>query len=244
MHRLSFPAGPACWLLDLSIEPPAGQLDMLSESERLHVERLQFERDRRRYRAAHIGLRQLLAEQTGVAAPELRFAHGPYGKPSLLPESAGRGCSFNLSHADDIALVALAPSGDIGIDVEILRLIPDAGLLASRVFSLSEQRELASTSPSTRSLAFLRGWTRKEACLKTLGVGLGRGLGIAPASFTSGLCEGALTTSIRGPQGDFVVEVRSTMAGRNAVCAIGTLLQTSGAELDHSQGGTSRFTTL
>ncbi len=93
-------------------------------------------------------------------------------------------------------------------------------LLAARVFCEAERRELDATEPSIRSLAFLRGWTRKEACLKALG----SGLGIAPESVEVGLGVQAITTSISVGQRRARVEVRSAMLRRDLVCAIGRVV--------------------
>ena len=82
-----------------------------------------------------------------------------------------------------MAWVALADNGEIGVDVELLRPMPDAIDLARQNFSAAECAELAATPSEDQALAFLLGWTRKEACLKAIG----SGLSISPNIFTAGL---------------------------------------------------------
>jgi 4'-phosphopantetheinyl transferase len=209
---ISLPCPPPFSLCSVSLAaaPVDAQLATLSATERERAARLVFERDRRRYHAAHVALRQLLAARTGVPAVELTFNVGPFGKPSL--QSAPR-CAFNLSHSDDVAWVAMADSGEIGVDVELLRPMPDATDLARHNFSAEECHELAAARPEDRALAFLLGWTRKEACLKAIG----SGLSIAPNIFTAGLTMGPRSVDIATPEGTATVWVQSFRQGTDIV---------------------------
>jgi 4'-phosphopantetheinyl transferase len=129
-------------------------------------------------------LRAVLAQQTGLPAAALVFGAGPFGKPFLHAPAA---CVFNLSHSDDVAVIAVAPGAsagtEIGVDVEVLRPMRDAIALAERNFTPAEQRALRAAPPELRDLAFMRGWTRKEACLKAIG----SGLSIPPDAVDAGL---------------------------------------------------------
>ena len=71
------------WLADLGAPPPAALLATLSSAERDRAARFVFERDRRRYAAAHATLRSLLASHLEVAPGALEFETGEFGKPSL-----------------------------------------------------------------------------------------------------------------------------------------------------------------
>ena len=210
--RLTAPEPYELWFVDLRLAPPPERLAGLSAAEHDRAARFVFERDRRRYLAAHVGLRDLLAARTGVAAAALRFDEGPFGKPALAgPER----CAFNMSHSDDVALVALADAGvgEIGVDVEMLRDMPDAAALARQNFSAAEIDELSATAAPDRSLALLLGWTRKEACLKAIG----SGLSIAPNIFTAGLGMGARSVPIDTPAGRVSVWVHSFRHGADVV---------------------------
>ena len=210
---LNAPAPFEMWRIDLRIAPSPERVVVLSTAEHERAQRFVFERDRRRYLSAHVGLRDLLASRTSLPAAALVFEEGPFGKPSLPRHSAH--CAFNMSHSDDVALVALADDGvgEIGVDVEMLRAMPDALALARQNFSASEVAELAATPPHDQSLAFLLGWTRKEACLKAIG----SGLSIAPNIFTAGLDMGERSVSIDTPAGTARVWVQSFRHGADVV---------------------------
>jgi 4'-phosphopantetheinyl transferase len=196
------PPSVELWLIDLRFQAPRDAQDWLSSAEAGRAARFVFERDRRRYLAAHAALRHLLAARTAIAPQALQFSEGPFGKPALRNAS---GCSFNLSHSEDTAAVLIAADGEVGVDVEVLRPVPDTLALAERNFSDAEQHVLGSIDLSARDAAFLTGWTRKEACLKAIG----SGLSIAPHTFTAGLAHDALRSRIATPQGIAEVAVQS-----------------------------------
>jgi 4'-phosphopantetheinyl transferase len=79
---------------------------------------------------------------------------------------------FNLSHSGILALYAFTSGRAVGVDVELIRKVPDADDLAERFFSPTETALLRALPPDRRSLAFLACWTRKEAFIKALGLGL------------------------------------------------------------------------
>jgi len=182
--ELAAPPGLRLWWLRLDEMPDAAALATLSADEIARGKRFAFEGLRRRHLASHVALRAILAQQTGLPAAALVFGAGPFGKPFL---QAPAECVFNMSHSDDVAVIAVAPDApagtEIGVDVEVLRPMRDAIALAGRNFTAAEQRELLATPPELRDLAFMRGWTRKEACLKAIG----SGLSIPPDAVDAGL---------------------------------------------------------
>ena len=190
------------WCLELLHWPSKQEIASVSAAEKEKAARFVFERDRRRYVAAHVGLRQVLARYCDTRPENLNFDEGPFGKPALHPPVR---CAFNLSHSEDIAVILVAPHGEIGVDIEIRRSMPEDVALAKRNFSTIECRSLDATDAAQRDLAFLTGWTRKEACLKAIG----SGLSIAPDTFTAGLHHDRCTTTIPTPAGLATVTVQS-----------------------------------
>jgi 4'-phosphopantetheinyl transferase len=168
-NRLHAPPPFELWRVDLAAVPAAADLALLDAHERARSARFHFERDRGRYAAAHVALRRLLAQRTGRDVASLAIEAGPYGKPYLA--GAPR-CAFSLSHSDELALVAFADDGEIGVDLERVRPLSDLEGLERQCLTTAERHALAELAPDVRALAFLRRWTRKEACLKALGTGL------------------------------------------------------------------------
>lgn len=171
--------GIRLWLVDLDACAHDEAGAWLSPSECDRASRFVFARDARRYRAAHVVLRWLLHQHGGLP-PRTEFAIGAHGKPRL---ARAAGCDFNLSHSGPKALIGISAKGRVGVDIELLRPIDDVWPLAEQTLSMGECDALRCAPPAEQTRNFLRGWTRKEACLKAVG----SGLSIAPASFDVGL---------------------------------------------------------
>lgn len=157
------------WRCDLSVPPSPVGLASLSSVERVRAQRFVFERDRVRFVAAHVALRELLAEKLQQPAHTLQFDTGQFGKP-YLPRSPT--CHFNLTHSEDLALIAVSHRSEVGVDIERLRDLRDAEGLVERHFSPSEQRAWREVPFRERAAAFHQTWARKEAVVKALGWGL------------------------------------------------------------------------
>lgn len=104
-----------------------------------------------------------LPRELGLACAEWRT--GPNGKPLL--EGAAAEWGFNLSHAGDYAVAALARGVSIGVDLESTARKVDIGRLGQRVFSAGEQALVRAGGRE----AFFTLWSQKEALLKALGCG-------------------------------------------------------------------------
>jgi 4'-phosphopantetheinyl transferase len=212
-------AGVQWWLHRLDRSPTEEELATLSRTEIDRARRFAFERDRRRYLAAHCALRARLAASTGLPAQALRFAEGPHGKPRLQDAP---GCAFNLAHSEDLALIGIDTDGtEIGVDVEVLRTIDDAEPLAQRLFTPGEYLSWAALPQPARKAGFLRLWTRKEACLKAVGAGLS----IAPAFVPAGLQPDQATVDLCWAGGQARIELRSIDVGPDAVAAVARVVE-------------------
>ncbi|HEX9506476.1 MAG TPA: 4'-phosphopantetheinyl transferase, partial [Acidimicrobiia bacterium] len=108
---------------------------VLSDEERDRARRFVFERDRQRFIVARGVLRWLLAARLGVRPQAVELVYGERGKPALAPRLAASGLRFNVSHCEDVAVYAFSSAGDVGVDVEAVRAMPDGDDVATRVFS-------------------------------------------------------------------------------------------------------------
>ena len=201
------------WKIALADLPSADDIALLAPGEHAMAARFVFERDRRRYLAAHVALRKTLATCLGDRPENLRFESGGFGKPSLVHAAP---CAFNLSRSGDFAVIAVAQHGQIGVDVELVRAVPDAMALAARNFSASEHEQLLALAGPERDAAFLRCWTRKEACLKAIG----SGLSIAPHLFETGTFASRKNVVVPTDSGPVEVIVESLPASAEMIVAI------------------------
>ena len=210
--------GIELWLVDLVRYPVQERQVSLNAVELDRASRFKFQDDRRRYLAAHCALREIIGLRLDRAPASLQFFEQDQGKPSLLsePGQAHNSLRFSLSHSEDLALVGLADGFEIGVDIETLRAIDDIWPLAEQCLTRTECEELRATPSQQQSSAFLRGWTRKEACLKAIGTGLS----LAPNSLHTGLGRDLATTSLTTSQGPVAVHVRSLDIDTRSIAAV------------------------
>ncbi|MGM0825191.1 MAG: 4'-phosphopantetheinyl transferase family protein [Pseudomonadota bacterium] len=183
MQRLQLaegvPTGLEVWCLALDLNAPVADDErLLSQAEWQRAQRLRRHADVVRAVATRAALRRLLSAHTGVAPDKLVFTHNTFGKPRL--ESAN-GPAFNVSHSGHVALIALAPGGAVGVDIERCRSEAELAPLSELVLSPSEQLDHA--------LPFMERWVVKEAALKALGLGIAehlQALSVMPAPGPSG----------------------------------------------------------
>jgi 4'-phosphopantetheinyl transferase len=174
------------WRADLTAV--ADELDeLLSDEERERAGRIVNERDGELWSRSRGLLRALLGRYLQREPRSLRFTTGEHGKPALAGDadesSRSPGLSFNMSHSGQLALYAFSEAGAVGVDVEHARRPIDEVAIAARALGAGEARRLRALAPETRRQEFLRAWTRHEAELKCLGVGIG-GAGDAIAGRT------------------------------------------------------------
>lgn len=163
------------WRIELDAPVSQVHADTLSAAERAKGGRFLFESDQRRYMAGHAALRWVLSLYAGQGPEELDLRETPNGKPILH----GSSLAFNLSHSGAIALLAVAAAGQVGVDVQHIRSLPDEMSIARTLFASGEIAHLETLTGDERRLMFFRFWTCREAMLKAAGVGLsGTGLEI------------------------------------------------------------------
>ena len=210
------PLGIQLWLADL--DSPVDDADhWLDEAEQARAARFVFEADRRRYRAAHVAMRWVLAQRFRLP-PRAALALGPHGKPRLPGPATG---SFNLSHAGGWALIGARTGGEIGVDLELLRPIDDLDGMSRHHLAREELDELsAAPDAEAANRAFLSGWTRKEACVKALG----SGLSVAPDTFAAGLGDAPRELIIHFEDREVPVRVASVFVGAGMLAAVAEVI--------------------
>ena len=162
----------------------------LCASERERAARFHFEVDYDRYVAARATLRLQLGAFLDCDPKSLLLQYTSHGKPFI--EQCG--IEFNLSHSGDWVLFAFTRCGEIGVDIEHIRPMPDMRDVAKQNFAASEFARWQATPEQDRKEAFYRCWTRKESFIKAIGEGLSCPLDSFEVAF--GLDQPARLTSV------------------------------------------------
>lgn len=135
---------------------------VLSPEELARAKRFRRDCDRRRFLAAHCGLREILSGYVGSRPEALRFRLGPYGKPELVGVET---VQFSLAHSKELALVAIG-EGPVGVDVEYREPGADFDEMLGEFCSRAEGAEAQGCAETALWI-----WTAKEAYLKARGTG-------------------------------------------------------------------------
>jgi 4'-phosphopantetheinyl transferase len=149
---------------------------LLSREERQRHSRFAVAADRHRFVLGRGTLRLLIGWCTGTRPEEVEFSQTPEGKPFLVGERSSDGLEFNVSHSSDIVACALTRGSSVGVDVELMRAVPKMEQIVDQFFAAEESRVFREAAAADRIRCFFRAWTRKEAFVKALGVGLSRDL--------------------------------------------------------------------
>ncbi len=158
------------WLAELEqSEKIRAQLwPLLNAEEQKRALRFHFDIHRHHFIVGRGLLRILLGNYLHIPPAEIAFAYGAYGKP-FLPHTP---LQFNISHAHGVALLAITQGRTLGVDVEEIRPLADAALIAKMNFSAREVAQYTAVPDAQKPLAFYNCWTRKEAFIKAIGEGL------------------------------------------------------------------------
>jgi len=179
------------WCATLDDCPPdvvEQMASLLSSDETARAQRFRFDQDRSRYVMGRGILRILLGRQLAREPRELEFAYGANGKPFLARTSrtsAGNDTDqlrFNVTHAEGLALFAFTRTGEVGVDVEMIRDLPDYDGVAAAAFLPVELALWRACPSSSQRPEFFAAWTRQEAVLKAVGSGLGGAASLAMMS--------------------------------------------------------------
>jgi 4'-phosphopantetheinyl transferase len=157
----------------------------LSAEEQERAERYLRKEVGRRFVVGRAALRRILGVCLKLSPSAIRIETDSLGKPRLAADGSESDMRFNLAHSGDLALVAVTRGCEVGIDVEQFRSVERWQQIALNYFHPSEDAAIAATEPFRRAEAFLQCWTRKEAILKSAGVGLNQSL----RSFAAGTAD-------------------------------------------------------
>lgn len=142
---------------------------VLSQDEREQAERRLTGFHRSRFIVGRAIQRHILSRYTHIAAAVLAFEGSKYGKPHLSGPAAASGLTFNVSNSSNLTVCAIACGRAVGIDIEHIRPLEPAAMVAARLFSADERATLEATPVNERVGVFLRMWVRREARIKAVG---------------------------------------------------------------------------
>jgi 4'-phosphopantetheinyl transferase len=131
--------------LDLDQSPLHALSSSLTPDELLRVSRFPVDRHRRQFICCRGFLCILLGAYLNIKPKALRFEYGAHGKPQLACNGTPAAIYFNLSHAEELAVIAITAGSPVGVDIEWMR--DDLDYL-SLLKNISYQRSVRSNCPA------------------------------------------------------------------------------------------------
>ena len=150
VHELLSDSNPAKALADTEIQR-AAEIRSLAQ--------------RRAFLAARKLAREVLSVPLNCAPEAVPILGASNGKPGIL----GGDIQFNLSHCEDWCAIAWSAESIVGVDVEVIRPVPDMETILNNYFPPAAQRDFYAARPQEQTAVFFRWWRQIEAALKASG---------------------------------------------------------------------------
>lgn len=159
------------WLTNLNLSHDVinkfeGYLDKADTGQ---IKKLKFEYLKKRAIITKGLLRLLIGNYLNLNPAELVFAYNEFGKP-FINDNLNE-LQFNISHSDDMAVFAFSRSGEIGADIEKVKVIDDMQGVMNICFTGYEKDWFNDINAESRVESFYKVWTIKEAFIKAIGRG-------------------------------------------------------------------------
>ncbi len=153
------------WYFPLTMSIPAA---FLNYDEKKRAQSFYLIKHQRRFIVTRTMLRLIIAKYLNIKHNQIDFAYNKYGKPYInnYPQ-----LTFNVSHSENLAMIAIGRHYELGIDLETLSTRHFLGI-AKKMFSNHEGEELQKQPQDLQQLAFFNIWVQKEAYIKACGIGL------------------------------------------------------------------------
>ena len=126
---------------------------------------------RNRYISRTVMLRQIIGYYLNTRPESVQLSGERGTRPRVVN---GPDLDFSVSKVDGLAVFAFRRGAKLGVDIEVNRPEMDPTALAKSLLTVREQADLAKVPPEGHGDVLIQAWTRKEAYVKGLGIGLRR----------------------------------------------------------------------
>jgi 4'-phosphopantetheinyl transferase len=141
---------------------------ILSEGERNRIDWFTFPQVQNNYVISQGVLRAILAGYLNIEPKQIQLSKHAKGKPFVTNDTS---LFFNLSNSGKKAVFAFSRNAEVGIDLEIIRVLPDLEELIQKNFTPKETDYIKKID-AEKLKRFFFFWTIKESYLKAIGEGM------------------------------------------------------------------------
>ena len=156
------------WIIDLK-KPISVDMSIFHSEELIRAENYKLKKPKEIFLSSRYALRMLLARYLKRDPKQINFFYNKNGKPYLQSDTVAPCFQFNVTHCGNMACIAFAKKGEVGVDVEQVSF---TNLLDSQdIFMNNNEMECLKEINKGKELALYHVWTQKEAYLKAIGTG-------------------------------------------------------------------------
>ncbi len=144
----------------------------ISLEEQKRADKFKNHNDRNNYVISHYLLNKQLSKTLHIPLNELQITFNKMRKPSI----SSKEIDFNLSHSKNYFCFGIIniPNAKVGVDIEKIEKLSDMKSIIDNYMHPEEKKYIYSNNLSNREelIRFYEVWTRKEAFLKMIGLGI------------------------------------------------------------------------
>ncbi len=142
----------------------------LSPTEQVRADKFIYSNDRDYYIISHFLLNKQLSSVLELPSKSLNIYFENLRKPFITSADL----DFNLSHSNNYFCFGIAKKGKVGIDIEKIKELDSLDSIINNYMHNDEKVFIYnnSNSKSEQLIKFYTIWTRKEAFLKLIGIGI------------------------------------------------------------------------
>ena len=192
-------------------------LTWLDETDLARYHRFLYPQPAFRFALCRSAVRSILCGYLGCDNRDLSFELSPFEKPFALVAGKAVMVEFSVSHSAEHGLIAVAPNGRVGVDVEERRCRKLSDLIEIAM-APHERAYLKGLEETEKQRQFLRFWTLKEAMLKALGTGLY--FDISRLEVPSALWDSKTVAEFSLPDSEHVVWTLADISNEDFVAAL------------------------
>jgi len=153
---------------DASAELLSKCYSALTDVEKSRIDYYKFKPSQDNFMVSQGGLRMLLSAYFNIAPQEVKIGRHNKGKPYSIDDYS---LTFNISNSENRVVYAISRAGEVGIDLEFIRPLPDLEELIDKNYTIKEAAYIRKIK-SEQLQRFFKFWTVKEAYLKAIGEGM------------------------------------------------------------------------
>lgn len=146
-------------------------LHSLSEKEVFRSKQILLDIDKQRFIITRSLLKRLISIFLKVDTKEIEIRNNKNGKPFLANY---QDLQFNVSHTNNIFVIAFVNGKNIGVDIEDQNRILNISLLKDILFTPAELNIFNTIENNLKNDFIIHYWTTKESILKATGEGLSK----------------------------------------------------------------------